>query len=329
MRHEWLSLWWRHFGAGRGRRVLIARRSGRLVLALPLFRSNSWFLGIPMATLRSWTNAHSFRFAALLAPGEEEALRVAWEFLRRGREAWDVVELQDLAASSYDAVLRTSREAGCSAGNWHGGPSPYLPLEGTWERYRDSLKPKFRSNLRNRTRRLERIGPVEHELVTDPERAAAALEEAFAIERSSWKGEAGSAIASDPTLTRFYAEWGVLAALRGWLRLWFLRVAGRRIAFEYDLEYGRILYCLKIGYDPAFGAFSPGQILKESVLERAFRDGLCEYDFLGVSNESKRDWTSIGRPIAWTYVYNRTPLARFHHTVKFNLKPRLKRMLRR
>jgi len=48
------------------------------------------------------------------------------------------------------------------------------------------------------------------------------------------EGEGGSAIASDPALRRFYTEWGEMAADRDWLRLWFLRLGGRRVAFEYN-----------------------------------------------------------------------------------------------
>lgn len=36
LRHEWLENWWRHFGAGRRLAVLLARREGRLLAALPL-----------------------------------------------------------------------------------------------------------------------------------------------------------------------------------------------------------------------------------------------------------------------------------------------------
>jgi hypothetical protein len=159
--------------------------------------------------------------------------------------------------------------------------------------------------------------------------ARGALQEAFGIEEAGWKGEAKSAIAMNPELKSFYTEWGELAAERGLLRLWFLRLDGRRVAFEYNVEYKRVLFCMKIGYDPALHPYSAGQILKAAVLERAFTDGLREYDFLGVMDEAKGDWTSEGRPFNWLYVYNGSIPSRLHHAFKFTVKPLLKRVLAR
>src|SRR6185503_1188293 len=74
LRHEWLRLWWKHFGSGRRLAVFLARRGSRLVAALPLMEVRSSMAGIPVTTLQSLTNYHSFRFNALCAPGEEAAL---------------------------------------------------------------------------------------------------------------------------------------------------------------------------------------------------------------------------------------------------------------
>jgi CelD/BcsL family acetyltransferase involved in cellulose biosynthesis len=285
----------------------------------------------PLRTLHSVTNAHSFRFQIPMAPGEEGAMDAALHALRDRARPWDVIELERFPTGfpADRELMRAARSEGLPAGIWQGGLSPYVPIREDWESYFQSLKPKFRSNLRNRLKRLEKTGRVAYEEVTDPAETADALEDAFEIERSGWKGERGSAIASDPSLTSFYREWGELAAGRGWLRLWFLRVGGARAAFEYDVEYKGVLYCLKIGYRPELHPFSPGQILKARVLEEAFRTGLREYDFLGVMDEAKGSWTSEGRPFNWAYVYNRSPMARLHHAMKFFFKPRVKAVLER
>ena len=331
LRHDWFRLWWTHFGAGRRLSIITARRSGRLALALPMVEERERWFPAPLTKLRSLTNAHSFRFQIPLRRGEEGSVRAAWDFLARRGRPWHLLELERVPTGfpADRALLLAARQTGRAAGVWEGGRSPYLTLEGTWEAYLGSLKAKHRSNLRNRLKRLQKLGAVRYELVTAPEESAAALADAFAIEGTGWKGEQKSAIGMDPTLTRFYTEWGKLAAERGWLRLWFLRVGERRVAFEYNLEYKRVLYCMKIGYDSELHPYSPGQTLKAAVLERAFRDGMREYDFLGVMDEAKGDWTSSGRPFNWVYVYNGGPQSRLHHAIKFALKPSLKRVLGR
>ena len=325
--HDWFRLWWEHFGADRRVAILTARRAGKLVLAMPLMEARERWFPAPLPKLHSLTNAHSYRYQILLARGEEGSVRAVWEALKRRRRAWHLLELErcPVGYPADQELMRVARQDGHAVGVWHGGLSPYLTLEGTWERYFESLKPKFRSNLRNRTKRLEKLGRLEPEVVSDPSACSAALEDALAIEEASWKGDAGSAIATDATLRRFYAAWGERAAERGWLRLWFLKLDGKRVAFEYNVQYKGVLYCLKIGYRPELHPYSPGQVLKRSVLERAFQEALREYDFLGVMDEAKSDWTDTGRPFTWAYVYAGSVPARLHHALKFSWGPRLKR----
>lgn len=331
MRHEWFRIWLDHFGEGRRLSIITARRNGRLVLALPMGETREAWMLIPFVLLRSLTNAHSFRFQVLLARGEEPSVRAAWDYLRKRPRAWNLIEFERFPTGfpADETLLLAARESGRPAGVWRGGISPYLPLRGTWEGYLASLKPKFRSNMRNRLKRLQSLGAIEYEVVTAAGDCAAALEDAFAIEASGWKGDEQSAIAQDAGLEDFYTKWAALAAERGWLRLWFLRLDGRRVAFEYDVEYKGVLYCMKIGYDPKLHPYSAGQILKAAVLERAFAQGLREYDFLGVMDEAKGNWTAEGRPFNWFYLYNGSIPSRLHHAFKFAVTPGIKRMLRR
>ena len=45
------------------------------------------------------------------------------------------------------------------------------------------------------------------------------------------------------------ARW---AAAKGWLRLAFLRLDGKPLAFDFGLNDGNTLYSLKTGYDEAY-----------------------------------------------------------------------------
>jgi hypothetical protein len=149
------------------------------------------------------------------------------------------------------------------------------------------------------------------------------------IESRGWKSREGTAIASNPTLTSFYTEWAQVAASQGWLRLFFLSVADTHAAFEYNIAYGGRLYCLKIGYDERFAAYSVGQLLKEEILRLCHEGGFEEYDFLGVVNESKLDWQPELRDHKWLYIYNQDFRSCMAHLYKFGLVPRVKRWIGR
>jgi CelD/BcsL family acetyltransferase involved in cellulose biosynthesis len=118
----------------------------------------------------------------------------------------------------------------------------------------------------------------------------AALEEGYRLEASGWKGRSGTAIVSRPETRRFYTEIARWAAEHGWLRLAYLRVGSKPIAFQFDLEAGGVIYHLKPGYDESYGRFRPGKILVEHVLRSAFERGLRRYEFLGAADPHKLEW---------------------------------------
>lgn len=330
LRHEWLRIWWKHFGRGARLAVFWVLRDGQPVLAVPLFQTRGHLLGLPLTVLRSMTNEHSFRFDVLLRHGEAEAPAALVRHLAV-RGGWDVIQLRDVVwpGEGVTALIDAARGAGHPTGVWPSYQSPFLTPHATFEEYRNHLKPKFQGNLRNRRKRLSSLGAISFEVLEDARRALALLPAGLVLEGSGWKHETGSSIASDPTLIAFYTELAELAGERGWLRLHFLRLGGRAIAFDYSLRYGGRYYCLKIGYEPEFAPYSPGQLLKEAIIERIFAEGCREYDFLGPIMEAKADWQPSARRHAWLFLYARGWLPRIAHAEKFGLRPALARFLRR
>ena len=331
LRHEWLRLWWKHFGAGRRLAVFLARRGDRLVAALPLMEFRASVAGIPTTTLQSLTNYHSFRYNALCAPGEDAALEAIWSALRMRRRRWDVIRLEEVPADApvLDPLLRAARRDGFPVGAWRGAEVPYLRTERSWEEYHSTLSRNVRANLRKRNRLLREKGEVRYRCVSAPEEVPEALRIGLPLERSGWKASQGSAIVSSPTLTSFYTEWAAVAAENGWLRLSFLGVAGTPVAFDFSALYGGRYYDLKMGYDPAWGRFSVGQVLKAEILCRCFESDTREYDFLGQSMRAKDDWEPMKRGHDWHFIYANTPLGHALHFGKFTVAPLAKRLLRR
>ena len=108
------------------------------------------------------------------------------------------------------------------------------------------------------------------------------------IEAAAWKGEEGTAILSDPTVADFYIQLAKREADLGQLRLTFLRVGGKRIAFNYILQNGQKLYAVKIGYDPEYHAYSPGNMLLNLILKDACQHSIEEYPhYLSLFKPSK------------------------------------------
>jgi CelD/BcsL family acetyltransferase involved in cellulose biosynthesis len=281
--------------------------------------------GMPVRLLESIANEHTPRFGSIITQRVEDIWLAIWSHLRANDRHWDVLKLRQLppGATALRELPRLAAEAGYPTGLWHSAQSPHVVITGTWNQYLSSLNSKHRSNLRNRFKRLGALGEVSHEVFGSTEH----LDEAFHLEGAAWKADAKTAIDSRPEIGRFYTQFAKRAESRGWLRLHFLNVGGRRIACQYSIRYHDKLYLLKPGYDPEFGKYSPSNLLCARVLEEAFDNGIKEFDFLGESDPWKLDWTTQLRPHEWFFVFGNTALGHLLHRVKFSIAPRFQERL--
>jgi CelD/BcsL family acetyltransferase involved in cellulose biosynthesis len=310
-------------------RLLVAHRGGRLVGAAPLMLERRNLLHLPARVLRSLSDDHSQRFDVLIAPEEPDAVAAALFAHATRMGGWDVMELRDVADGESGAarLAAAARACGHSIYRWPAARSPYLTL-GDFEHTGTS---KHRANIRRRRRNLEAaLGPLTLERVDARDRALDdALDEGFALEAAGWKGDALSAIACSPELTRRYRALAHAFAARGELALYFLRAGTRRVAFHFALVSDGTYFLLKPGFDPSLSSHSPGQLLVDAVARDLEARGVRELDFLGEDMPWKRDWTEQARPQSWHLIFSRGPWGRVLFAWKSSVVPALKRLAKR
>jgi CelD/BcsL family acetyltransferase involved in cellulose biosynthesis len=268
LRPGWFAAWERAFAPGR-LELLTAKSGDRLAAVLPFVRAGE--------TLRSPTNEHSHDFG-LLAEEEECAAELARKLFAAGARR---VSLHQLDSSRADFPL--CREAAETEGYRVVTRPLYYNL---FVRLPGDLPSRLARDVERRRRRLEEQGTVSVEVDEGIDR----LEEGLSLEGSGWKAAEQTAILSSPATADFYREIAEWAAARGWLRLCFLRVDGRAIAFQFALEQGGAHYFVKGGYDPDYNAFSPGKLLLHATLMRAREQGLARYELLGDVEPWKLEW---------------------------------------
>jgi CelD/BcsL family acetyltransferase involved in cellulose biosynthesis len=327
LEHAWVRTWWESFGQGSSLHVLLVKVDDEPVAIAPLILTTISMWGIRVRRLGFFYNAHVPRADFIIASRSPEVYRAIWDHLSRDR-CWDLLQLCQIPEGSetLEELPALARQSGCPLGTWHSGAAPYVALSSSWSEYCDGLAAKHRSNLRNRFKRLNQIGSVEMETIASDEGLAGALDHAFQLEAAAWKGDEGTAISCRADLRRFYSLFAQRAAERGWLRLNFLRAGPARVAFDYSLCYKNEIYLLKLGYDPAFAAYSPSNLLVARVLESAFEGDPTRYDFLGEFGDWKRCWATESTPHRWLFVFSRSLKGRLLHRIKFHFIPFLKRV---
>ena len=301
----WISAWWRAFGKGR-LWIITVYQNGRLAGVLPLYRLRG--------VLSSTTNPEAPLFG-FLAANEMAMEQLAHGLLSQRARRIDL-SLLPPAEAGLPLAYTTADAAGYRTITDKVEQSPYIVIEGTtWDEYEGGLRRKFRSELRRRRRRLEEEGRLTLEVFDGTERLDELLDEGLRVEASGWKEAYGTSINARPAARRFYTEIALWAAERGWLQLAFLRLNGRTLAFDYCLEYNKTHYLLKTGYDPAFRKFAPGMILRHMMLARAFSEELAIYDFLGIPDPWKLEWTSAHRELLALRMFAPTALGSIDRAV--------------
>lgn len=294
-RPDWISAWRASFG--RGSLCLLAlRRDGRLAGVLALERVRG--------VLRAPTNWHTPSFAGVFADAAAAASLVEAALARTPRH----LELSFLDSDCLLAQVATTLGLGRGARR-HARVierSPYLTLPDTAAALEAALGTKRRSGLRRIRRRLDERGEVTLAVSDGSTGLDALLAEGFEVERSGWKGAGGTAISSQPSTLEFYTAIAHRFAARGWLRLAFLRLDGRAIAFDLSVEQGGVHYLLKTGYLETLRSHAPGVILRHEMIRRCIAQGCRSYEFLGSDAPWKREWTRSARERLQVHAFRET-----------------------
>jgi CelD/BcsL family acetyltransferase involved in cellulose biosynthesis len=294
----WIRAWSRAFGGGRLELHLL-RRGGRLAAVLPLEqtalgRTSPTNFETPEFGILAFDRDAARTLAADVLAGERRRLSLG--FLERG----EVDDLRAAARATGRRVVERTLQR-----------SPYMKIAGDVQtQVRERLGPKSFNELRRRRRRLEERGPLELEVADGTEGLERQLAEGYALEGSGWKTAEGSSILARPVARQFYDEVASWAAERGILRLCFLRIGGRPIAFKFGLEANGAFYSCKGGYDPSESRLAPGQLIVWELLAWASGRGLDRFEFLGDAYPWKLEWTDNVRDRVVFEAFGNSPVGR-------------------
>ncbi len=242
--------------------LLVVESADSWIACLPVRRVR--LAGVAVA-LRSWGHAYCFLGTPLLDADAPEA------------GARGLVDLA-LAAPGHRLVLEALRTGG-EAGAALRAASTELGIETVAETSHERALLERSSDGEGRVtisshhrRELNRLGRqlsahLDGELsVRDEAGDAAAVTAFLELERSGWKGENETALASRPGHAAFFEQVCHAFAADGRLELLSLCVADRRVAMKCNLYAGEGGFCFKIAHDAGLRRFSPGvQLERENV----------------------------------------------------------------
>ncbi len=255
MLHGWLRAMWPLFEEPR---MVVARRDGRLVGALPLDVRRR--RGLRVAELAGGMDAHLGD-----ALGEETAALLA----EAARAGFDLADLFGMPGGS-----RLERAGGLRL--VERVEAPVLDLRPGF--YEAKFSAKTRQTHRRKLRRLGDLGRLELDYTDD-------LEETFRIHELRWRGRPdGSGLARSEVREAHRAGY---RALGGRARILVLSLDGRAVAYNCAIVVRNRLYSHRLAFDPEYARFSPGLLCTLELCERAAADGIERLELLGGGEEYK------------------------------------------
>jgi len=288
---EWLWCWWKHFGKGRYLKILIAQENDEILSIAPFMLSKYSFLHLGKLSkieLIGTPNADYNNIILFKKP--DKCLKAFLNHLKS--TDWDLLELRDIREGSASATgLQSISKSGTSKLKLKVGTlCPYIALPDSTEIYRSYISRNMNKNLRRRMRRLREKYRVEVKTHRDFDSIKEAMEEFFKLHLKKWGSRVGAF--GSTAFRDFHLDIAEIFNEKDWLGMHFLTANDEPIAAVYSFDYNQKKYGYSTGFDPEFGRYSPGNLLKMRVVEYCIERGFREFDLTRDIEPYKGDWAT-------------------------------------
>ena len=298
--------WWKHFGKGRELKILIAQENDRVIGIAPLVLSEYSFLHLgKLRKIEFIGSPHSDYNNFILLRRERECLKLFLDHFMKFRD-WDMLELRDIRERSVSVnVLQELCNSQASKLKLRIDTlCPYINLPASIEVFVGRLSRNMRKNLRKRMRKLREKYKVEVKIQSDFGSVKEAMDVFFNLHQKRWSSKGKPGAFASKAFRDFHLDVARIFGDKGWLALYFLTVNDAPIAAIYSFNYNQKKYGYLTGFNPNFGRYGVGNLLKMHVVEDGIKKGFNEYDLTRGFEPYKTDWaTGVRKNFVATMVH--------------------------
>jgi len=293
---EWLSAWWKSFGAGK-QFLLVALTDGeRILAAAPLMCSAHNLFGLRLKRIALIGSPDSDYQTFLLTKAGPEQVSMIIEHVCDSVPDWNLIDLWDIPENSETAKALKNISTRVTKFEYRTtdiSSAIRLPVDSAG--FMQSIDQHFRKNLRWRERRLKRDFAVDFEVVASVEAVKDALQVFSDLHQRRRASKKTPGIFSDRRMRVFHSDVVSSFVERGWVLFAFLLLNGRPAAGYYNFRYANRLYSYQSGFDPQYAKYGVGSVLDMYLIDYCIRSGICEYDFCRGYESYKTQWKTVSR----------------------------------
>lgn len=155
--------------------------------------------------------------------------------------------------------------------------------------YEANVRKKKRKELKRLQSRLAEIGDLRIRRLADDDSLEIWCDDFLALERSGWKGDAGSALSCAPHTEAFFRDALAGARAAGRLELLRMELDGRALAMLANFLTPPGSFTFKIAHDEEFARFSPGVLIQLANFDILARPEIEWMDSCAAENHSMID----------------------------------------
>jgi CelD/BcsL family acetyltransferase involved in cellulose biosynthesis len=298
LRAELLANWLEQFASPNDFHAVVVEENGQFQAALPLVsRRLAKVLSVGSLTGNPWLPCGDL----LLDPMAETGGVLAALLSAAANLPWPLLWLNDAVvdAPRWQAFATVCRQEGYSTVERTRYQVAKIEMAKSWDAFSKNLSRSHRQSIHKALRHLEELGELK--LVMQSELASeevhSRLEKVFTVEDSSWKGSSGSSVLRTPGMSDFFLRQARQLAEWGQLEIALLELEGHPVASLFGFSAKGVYHAHKIGYDPKFSQYSPGQVMFWKILEQLHAQGGWKaFDCIGPMTEATSRW----RPNTYT-----------------------------
>ncbi len=318
---EWLEVYWKHFGADKKLRALLAFDRSQLIGIMPLVvtreQTRLGRLAVLTYPLHDWGS-----FYGPIGRDTTATLTSALAHIARTRRDWELLDIRFVQRDGLDEQRTPGAlaAAGFQARESVWNETALLDMTMGWEAYWASRESKVRNNLKRHQKRLLELGQFEHVRFRPPGEAQGDGDPRFDLydvcvdlALRSWQGQSTTGTTlSHPVVREYLRETHAAAARLGCVDVNLLSIDGTPIGFGYNYIAHGALQGLRVGYDPHYAKAGVGNMLYLYTLQDSFARGDKLFDLgVGTLDIKRFWWTSTAKSYRYTYYPLLAPRAQF------------------
>ncbi len=273
--HQWFDAWWQCFGQDHTLEILFFRDESDSPIGIaPMMIGDGVLQFIASHEVTDYCDF-------ILCPdNRKDFFRCLLDYFRMSHAKLSRIEFINIPDSSLtlSEMPRFAVEQGFLCEVRKSETVPVLTLPDSYEKYLNCIGRKNRHELRRKVRKLEGLGNVRLERISESEKLSHAVQEFISLHRES--GSDKQEFWRKRGMPEFFDELTSLFVLEGWMESIMLYAENRLIAALLNFSYRDTLYFYNIAYDKGYSPFSPGFYLFDRSIRQAITENMRVADFL-------------------------------------------------